>query len=114
MEEIIETGKHLSEVNYWRWRFLSCNIILNEVKYKESEVRYSNSAKDIELAKLKLDIFKLTVMARASEKITEAKEEYIKLKNEIEAELGFNLSECLIDDNTFEVKRIIKTDPIKE
>jgi histone H3/H4 len=106
-EEIVSTGKHLTEGQYWKWRFFTCNIFLNDVKYKECETRVTNMSKDIEMAKLRLDIYKLTVLARAKEVQEQAVKEYQDLREEIGKELDLELVSCAIDEVSYEVKKII-------
>jgi uncharacterized membrane protein YgaE (UPF0421/DUF939 family) len=107
-EEILSTGKFLNEGQYWKWRYFTCNIFLNEVKYKEAELRYTNMSKDMEIAKLKLELFRLSVLANAKEKVETVKAEYLELRKEIEESLDVSLTDCAIDDYTFEVKAIVK------
>lgn len=90
---------------YWEWR---CTIEeLNSAKIKERSVHLEKELKqkEIEINKLRLALFRETVTS-ARQGAIEAQKEYEKMKQRIEEEIEMSLNGCVIDDISYEVKKI--------
>lgn len=90
---------------YWEWR---CTIEeLKNAKINEKRVHLEKELKqkEIEINKLRLAVFRETV-ASARRSAIEAEKEYEKMKQRIEDEIGMSLNGCVIDDISYEVKKL--------
>lgn len=90
---------------YWRWRLTVEEMNMADQKLKFGELQYMCIEKDIEIARLKAVIFKkgLKDLELAKE---DSKKAYFKFKEEIEKELKVELKDVVIDDATFEIKKL--------
>lgn len=98
-------SQHLEEALYWKWKFVISKLqiaTLNKAKYA---LQKENMSKDAELAKLRLNLFQRGYQAIKNQEET-AQHEYEELKKVLESKIGFPAEDCIIDDETFEVKRI--------
>jgi len=100
-----ETKKCMTPAQYWEWR---CTI--EEVKTAAiNEKRVAQHAKilqyEIELNKLKL---KLHTKEQEIAKLNRQKceEDYKSLTSKIESELEVSLKDCVIDEYSYEVKKV--------
>lgn len=107
MAEVINTGKFLTDGQYWKWRFFSAVIQSEELKFKTADGMRSLMEAQIEILKLKLEIYKSGVLAKHKEAIEDAKVAYDNIRKEIEVELEVELKACGIDDITHEIKYFI-------
>ena len=100
-----KTLGQLERGDYWLWRHLISEMQLAESKAKIKEQSYAMADKDIEISKLKLAMYKETVK-QAGLIAQDAKKAYEEYKLELEQKLGFSFNECVIDDVTFEIKKL--------
>jgi len=98
-------NKKLKPARYWEWRTCIVEMQHAETKLKVSEMQYEMMLKDHEIARLKAALFKTTLSSLKESKEL-AKKEYDKLKERIEKDLGISLNGCVIDDITFEIKKL--------
>lgn len=99
-EEIVETGKELTPEQYWKWR-----LSIEEMKHAQTRcevarlrVREKELERTVEGHNLKA----------SQREHAHSKEEYTKVKKEIEESLGLSLNDAIIDPYTFQVKHIKK------
>lgn len=93
----------LAPATYWEWR---CCINEMDVARKDLDIatlKYETMLKDQEIARLKSSLFKVNISSIES-KLTLTKEEYHKMKQKIEAEIGCTLDGKVIDDINYEIK----------
>lgn len=95
----------LKPEQYWEWRTTISEMECAKHKNVSNELRWEMMLKDIEISKLKTAIYKNTVEASRG-MYDKAKEEYEAMKTKIEKDLGISLSGAVIDDTTFEVKKL--------
>lgn len=99
------TGIRLSDAQYWKWR-----LTIEEMQHAASirdlrniECKY----KELELQNGQLQLIAMRAKHLEQVKAVEAsKAEYDLVKKEIEAQLGISLNQCVIDDQTWEVKKL--------
>lgn len=96
----------LKPEQYWKWRHCIEIMNHNNTKVKLGQLMMSFMDKDVEIQKLKLELYKLNRFKVLEEQAEDSKKEYEALKKEIEQEIGQSLNNCVIDDNTFEVKNL--------
>jgi len=90
---------------YWEWR---CTIEeLKAAKLNEKRVHLEKELKqkEIEINKLRLALFRESVSS-ARKGVTSAETEYEKMKQRIEDKIGMSLNNCVIDDISYEVKKL--------
>lgn len=101
----IESGPKLRPELYWEWR---CSINEMDLAKKEKDIgqlKLESMAKDLEIARLRAGMFKQS-LSSVEDKVVSTKNEYEKMKERIEKEINMSLNECVIDDITFEVKKL--------
>ncbi len=101
----VEETKKLTPAQYWEWK---CYLEeMNKAKVNDKRVNLEQEImnKEIENRKLKLALFKETVRS-ARRSVISSQEEFEKVKQRIEEELGMKLEDCTIDPYTLEVKKI--------
>jgi hypothetical protein len=99
------TGIRLTDAQYWKWR-----LTIEEMQHAASlrdlrniECKY----KELELQNGALQLRELRTKHNDQVKAVEAsKSEYDLVKKEIETQLGVSLNQCVIDDLTWEVKKL--------
>lgn len=102
------TNPKLKPELYWEWR---CTISEMDKAKKEFDIhflKHEMMIKDIEIARLKTALYKanLNMYEEASNL---AKKEYDSMKKRIEEEIGMSLNDTVIDDFSFEVKKLNKS-----
>ena len=109
-QEFQGTGVRLKDAQYWKWRLTieemqhasTTRDLRNlECKYKELEIQKETLHLIVLRGKLQEQ-----VSAVAASKI-----EYDQIKNEIESDLGISLNNCVIDEQTWEVKKLPSPSP---
>lgn len=101
----MEENKRLTEHQYYKFRTLANDIIIAKMKQEYENSKKDLLAKDIEIMKLKHIIMSHQVKAMSSA-ITFAENCYVEFKKELEELLNISLEECVIDDYTYEVKKL--------
>lgn len=104
MDEVL--GKLTAE-QYYRWRFVMEEMLHAETKTKMARMQHSAMEKDVELLKMRTALYKhVTKDVEDSAKLK--KEQYNKVREELEACAGTALDEnIVIDDVTFEIKKLV-------
>lgn len=97
----------VKEKNYWKWRHKIEEMQHAETKIHNSQIVFSLMEKDIEIQKLKAQIYRNVIKAN-EESHTAKKKEYEDIKLELEKELGRSLNGCSINDETLEVIQLDK------
>ena len=104
--DLVKIGQ-LDELHHGKWFTQILRKSYTELELKNKELMYQLMLKDIELAKLRSDIFKNVTIKNAATAVKDAAAEYEALKAEFSEKFlegGHVLSEkTLIDDITFEV-----------
>lgn len=95
----------LSAEQYYEWRLAIEQMHHNETKLKSVRMMSALMEKDIEIQKLKQSLYKQTVKSQ-EDTFELSKKQYEELKSKIESQLGHSLSNCVIDEVTFEVKSL--------
>ena len=101
--------KKLDAGQYWEWVCTMEQLKASKLNEKRIHLEREIMNKQIENAKLKLALFKETVQA-ARRSVEKAELESEKFIQRLQEELGIDLKECVIDENTFEVRNL--NDPI--
>lgn len=101
---VIETPK-LTPGQYWEWRctieeMKTAKLYLQLMEAKKSLIQRDIKILDYE-GKLKLQTVNAAKQAEA-----DAKKEYERFKGELESSLGMSFENCVIDDVTYEVKKL--------
>jgi RecG-like helicase len=109
-EEVVEfqdptsIGK-MEPSKYWEWR---CTI--EELKTAKLNEKLAVYKKDLLTKELIIKQLELKNHAQIESKIYQekiaAQKEYERFKLSLEEDLGFDLKDCVIDDITFEVKKL--------
>lgn len=100
-----EEKPRLSPERYWEWR-----TTIEELKSAQLNLQRVNLEKDnksliIQTKKLEMALFGKTV-EKAKSEVEAAKAEYDRFKALIEDETGTDLNNKIIDDVTFEIRKI--------
>ena len=95
----------LKPEQYWEWRTTIAEMQLAERDFRIGNMQAENMTKDLEILRLKLSLFKNNLDVLSSKRDA-AKKEYDDMKKKLEGQLKISLSGCVIDDITFEVKRL--------
>lgn len=98
--------KKLTPEQFWKWSNYIESMHHAETKLKCSQLMMNNMEKDVELQKLRNVVFRQQQVKSSEEKLSLKKAEYEEIKAQIEKELGLSLNGCVIDEVTFEVKKI--------
>lgn len=98
----------LKAEDYWQWRFY-----LKEIELKTLAKRFKNKSlesmdKDLEILRLRMMAFKAS-LGEDESRLSDAKINYEEFKKTLELKYGQPIDGCVIDDVTFEVKRIEET-----
>lgn len=101
----MEILSKITREQYFEWYSKILEMQLAESKSKELDEKINSMSKDIEIQQLRLAIFK-NRQSPAKEKINNSKKEYENYKVQLETNLGISLNGCVIDDITFEVKKL--------
>lgn len=104
------TGVRLKDGQYWKWRLTieemqhaSTTQSLRSLECKYQELQIQNDT-------LKLSALRSKLQEQVSA-VSASKIEYDQVKKEIETDLGISLSNCLIDEHTWEIKRLPSQQP---
>lgn len=100
-----DNTKRLTSAQYWEWR---CSIEeMKSAKLNEKRIHLEKEImnKEIENKKLRLALFKETLGA-ARNSVANAELEYGKFKERLELELDVDLNNCIIDEVTYELKKL--------
>jgi len=98
MEDIVDTGIYISSEDYWKWR-----LTIEEQGHAGTRVKLCQRDVKIKELERSIEVFKFQSANREHDK---AKDEYIKIKKEIEGKIGLPLNDVIIDEHTFEVRQI--------
>jgi hypothetical protein len=91
--------------SYWKWRNKIEEMKHAETKIKAAQLMNSLMEKDVEILKLRAAIYKQTIKSH-EDSHADLKKQYEEIKLELETEIGGSLNNCVIDDHTFEVKKL--------
>lgn len=103
-EKTIRTN--LTAAEYWEWRTTISDMEVAKQKLDKTELEYKLLQKDAELHAVRLQLFLKTRKDAARNDFKQAFSEYDRLKKALEESLGQSLSGKVIDDITFEVRRL--------
>ena len=96
----------LSGRDYWEWRTTFTEVEVETCKKTIVDLKLQLLQKDLELSQLRIHVYKLTTLKAAEDGLHFTKSEADKWISTLEGRLGFKLKGCIIDDVTFEVKRL--------
>jgi len=101
--ELITVGK-LTESQYFKWKNGILSSQLAGEKSKVTTLQLELLKKDLEVLRLKTAAYS-QVCATAESHFQNAKDEYSKLRIALEKEVGVSLTDVVIDEVTFEIKK---------
>jgi hypothetical protein len=90
---------------YWEWKAKVIDLQLKETKALAEHRLFEMMNKDLEIARLKTLSFKHSLHEHALNKDA-SKKEYEEFRKQLSEKLGFDLKDCVIDEHTFEVKKL--------
>jgi len=105
MEDKKDKSKYIRPELYWEYRCTIEELKVAQLNEKRTIMERDLKRKDIELLTLKLHAFGKTVTSASSQKEV-AKKELDRMRSLIESEIGMELTDCVIDDVSFEVRKI--------
>ena len=100
-----EEPKKLSPGSYWEYRCTIEEVKSARLNQKRTHLEQEIMNKEIENRKLKLALYRETIIS-ASKSVKTAEAELEKIKKRLEEELKMSLENCAIDPYTFEVKSL--------
>lgn len=106
MEEVIGT---MTPAQFWEWRESVEELMHSKTKAELMVCKHRLMEKTIEVEALRTSIFKQTVKAHQDASL-EAGKRYDTLRAKLETDLGFTLTDKVIDELTFEVRNAPKTE----
>jgi hypothetical protein len=95
----------LTKEQFLEWRLKIEKLLHAETKVKLSNTILVNMEKDVEIQKLRAIVYKAQVRTQ-QEEYSIVKEEYEAHKKELENVIGMSLSDCTIDEFSYEVKKL--------
>lgn len=95
--------KKMTPAQYWEWRCTIEELKSSELNFKRVMLERQIKELEIELRKKELILFKEVVINASSDK-EKIKKDYESFKTKLEEQLGCSLSNCVIDDITYEIK----------
>jgi len=95
----------LTPEQYWKWKNSVEEMNHCETKLKNSRLMHALMEKDIELQKLKAELYKSQIRAMEQKHI-ESKKYYEEIKSDLEKSLNMSLNDCVIDDYDFSIKKL--------
>ena len=95
----------LTKEQYLEWRLKIEKLMHSESKVKLQNALLTNMEKDVEVQKLRAMVYKAQVRAQQDD-YNIIKSEYEAHKKELENVIGMSLSDCTIDEVTYEVKKL--------
>jgi len=87
----------LSKEQHWHFRYAMQTMRLAKIESELASKEYAFQSAQIEIARLKLQIFKGVVDSR-KKKSDDSLKEYHELRDSISEEFGHSLDDCIIDD----------------
>ena len=96
----------LSGEQFYMWRFKLSEMQLAEEKHKNDIKLLEMMNKDAEIVKLRTALFRLGTVENSKDKHSLAKKEYEAILDHLKEQLGFELKDCVVDEITFEVKKV--------
>lgn len=105
MSEFQTLGK-FTESQYFRWKNSILEMQLQEQKRDVSKVHLSSMEKDLEIQRLKTILFKTNKVNSEEDSYSLKKQQYQNLRLDLEKELGFSLTEVVIDEISLEIKKL--------
>lgn len=100
-----EKNPTISPELYWEWRCTIEELKTAKVNEKRIHLEKELKQKELEIQKLRLTMFK-DIVSSARKGVTSAQNEYEKMKRKIEEQIGMSLNGCVIDDISYEVKKL--------
>lgn len=104
MSEINILGT-LSPADYWEWRTSVTELEKADYELKYRQCLLAMMEKDVELSRLRMGIYKQEIES-FKDKVSSIKKDYEVFKKKLEDKSGYSLNNCVIDDVTFEVKKL--------
>ena len=97
--------QYISEALLWEWKYNLNKLKLSDINRERVRLKRESMTKDKEILELKLKLFKSNIESADRLKL-ESKNEYEVVKEKLEKFIGFSVEECVIDDETLEVKKL--------
>jgi hypothetical protein len=91
---------------YWKWRASIAEMWVAESKEKAAKHELMTLQLKSQLAQTESQLFFYRYVAKLTEEYQRAKSSYNDLKAELEKELLTSLSGVVVDDVTFEIKKL--------
>lgn len=100
-----EKKQFLPESMLWEWKWNLSNMRAASMASEAAKLKRDIMAKEKEIMELRLKLFKDVLKAQDSSQ-SAAKQSYDEMKEKLEEFIGFPLDECVIDDETLEIKKV--------
>lgn len=95
----------LSPGLYWEWRCTMEELKFAKLNEKKVHLDRELMNKELENRKLKLALYK-DIVKSARGSVENAELEYGNIKKRMEEEIGMSFENCVIDEYTYEVKKL--------
>ena len=107
LEKVGQTfiGK-LTPQDYWEWRTTFTEVEVERIKQLVAEQKLIVMQKDVEISQLKQRLFFLSAVKDSKDNFDRVKADADSWKKALEGRLGFVMQGCIIDDVTYEVRRL--------
>jgi hypothetical protein len=99
----------LTEPQYLAWQLKLAKIEVKEANLKAAQMQHAMILKDLELNKLKAELFKHNAIQSLGDQVVKLREEYQKFLDEHEKVAGYSLRGMLINEDTYEVFKELDT-----
>lgn len=96
----------LTKADYWEWRTTIEEQKTAKLELELATLKLGGMEKDIELSKLKAALYRINVITHHKEILKLRDDEYNRIKKQLEETIGSELKDCVIDEITYEVKRM--------
>ena len=93
----------LTPAQYWEWRTTIEEMNHLETKFKMSQLYATSLEKELEIQRLKANLYK-EIVKQHQTNWESGKKEYERFKEVLEKEHNISLNNKIIDDVTFEIK----------
>jgi hypothetical protein len=96
---------YLTPAQYWEWRCTLEEMTSARHVFVVTQQKFELMAKDIEIARLKNEVYKTAVQA-AKANVDRLEADYQVYRKKLEETLGFTLESCTIDAFNFAVRKL--------
>jgi len=91
---------------YWEWRCTIAEQKSARLKHEAMVLKLQAMEREIEIMKLRAFVFKMNEVKQSKDEVSLHDAEYDSTKKRIEEECGVELKDCVIDEITYEIKKL--------